>query len=181
MNIEYADKKNLPYYFISDIISENIQGLEELLKLTEYFTVKDINMGIKSRSKNEVLAEMAGFFCSRNNIADSTAILDIIMQRERVQSTGIGCGIAIPHGKTDRIDRVKLSVGLIREGIEFSSLDKKPAHLIFLVISPESEHYIYLSILAKISRLFQSGALLGGIIKNASTAEDVFRLIQAED
>lgn len=151
------------------------------MKLTEYFSINDININIKSRNKNGVLAEMAGFFCSRHNINENDGILDVIMQRERVQSTGIGCGIAIPHGKTDLIGSVKLSVGLIKEGIDFSSLDKKPAHLIFLVISPESEHYVYLSILAKISRLFQSGVLLSNIIKNAKTEEDVYKLIQAED
>ena len=121
---------------------------------------------LRSRTKREVLEELTGALLNCKANLDKEALVEVLLERERLGSTGIGDGIAIPHGKVQDLDELVLSFGRSTQGIEFDSMDGRPTHLFFLLIAPENSAGIHLRALAKISRLLKSAhfrqRLLGG-------------------
>jgi PTS system nitrogen regulatory IIA component len=108
------------------------------------------------------------------------ALVEVLLERERLGSTGIGDGIAIPHGKIKDLDELILSFGRSTQGIEFDSMDGRPTHLFFLLIAPENSAGIHLRALAKISRLLKSAHFRQRLLE-AGTVEELFLVIQEED
>jgi len=108
------------------------------------------------------------------------ALVEVLLERERLGSTGIGDGIAIPHGKIQDLDELILSFGRSAQGIEFDSMDGRPTHLFFLLIAPENSAGIHLRALAKISRLLKSAHFRQRLLE-AGTVEELFLVIQEED
>ncbi|MDH3801907.1 MAG: PTS sugar transporter subunit IIA, partial [Deltaproteobacteria bacterium] len=111
---------------------------------------------------------------------DKEALVEVLLERERLGSTGIGDGIAIPHGKVQDLDELVLSFGRSSQGIEFDSMDGRPTHLFFLLIAPENSAGIHLRALAKISRLLKSSHFRQRLLE-AGTEEELFQVIQEED
>jgi PTS system nitrogen regulatory IIA component len=143
--------------------------------------VKDaviLNLGV--RTKNEVLAEMAAALAKVEPQIDADRLLEVLLEREALQSTGIGEGVAIPHGKMVGLDRLVASFARSAEGVDFDSIDGQPTHHFFLLVVPEHSGGRYLKALARISRFFRDAAfrqkLTGG-----DTLEDVIGAIEEED
>jgi PTS system nitrogen regulatory IIA component len=104
----------------------------------------------------------------------------VLLERERLGSTGIGDGIAIPHGKLKDLDQLVLSFGRSSQGVDFESMDGKPVHLFFLLVAPESCAGIHLRALARIARLLKNGVVrkkLGSM----SDRDEIYNLIKQED
>ena len=135
---------------------------------------------LRSKNKKEVLEELTGALLNSKVNLDKEALVAVLMERERLGSTGIGDGIAIPHGKVQDLDELVLSFGRSTEGIEFDSMDGRPTHLFFLLIAPENSAGIHLRALAKISRLLKSGQFRQRLLE-AETSEALFQVIQEED
>lgn len=133
-----------------------------------------------SKNKGEVLEELTGALLTCKANLDKEALVAVLLERERLGSTGIGDGIAIPHGKVQDLDELVLSFGRSTEGIEFDSMDGRPTHLFFLLIAPENSAGIHLRALAKISRLLKSGQFRQRLLE-AETSEALFQVIQEED
>ena len=108
------------------------------MKLTDILNKKHIIADLKSRTKRGVMEELCQALAADNPGLDQTRLMEVLVERERLGSTGIGDGIAIPHGKTDQIDELQLAFGRSVAGVDFDSLDGKPAHLFFLVVAPEN-------------------------------------------
>jgi PTS system nitrogen regulatory IIA component len=106
--------------------------------------------------------------------------MKVLLERERLGSTGIGDGIAIPHGKLRDINDLVLSFGRSAEGIDFESMDGKPVHLFFLLVAPETCAGIHLRALARIARLLKNGTVRKKLAK-VDSREDIFSIIQQED
>jgi PTS system nitrogen regulatory IIA component len=106
--------------------------------------------------------------------------MEVLIERERLGSTGIGDGIAIPHGKMENLDQLLLAFGRSKSGVEFDSLDGKPAYLFFLVVAPDKSAGIHLKALARISRLLKSGAVRKDLME-AKGAPEIFEVIKAQD
>jgi PTS system nitrogen regulatory IIA component len=104
----------------------------------------------------------------------------VLLDRERLGSTGIGGGIGIPHGKIPGIDRLFLGFGLSRQGIDFESLDGGPTRIFFLLVTPESSAGLHLKVLARISRLLKNEAFKERLLQ-AGTHEEITAIIQGED
>jgi PTS system nitrogen regulatory IIA component len=143
--------------------------------------VKDaviLNLGV--RTKNEVLGEMAAALAKVEPQIDADRLLEVLLEREALQSTGIGEGVAIPHGKMVGLDRLVASFARSAEGVDFDSIDGQPTHHFFLLVVPEHSGGRYLKALARISRFFRDAAfrqkLAGG-----ETLEDVIGAIEDED
>ncbi len=143
--------------------------------------VKDaviLNLGVKS--KRDVLAEMANALAKVEPQIDAERLLDVLLEREALQSTGIGEGVAIPHGKLPGLDRLVATFARSQEGVDFESIDGQPTHHFFLLVVPEHSGGQYLKALARISRFFRDAAFRQQLT-DAETLADVIRAIEEED
>ncbi len=135
---------------------------------------------LSSQSKEEVLEELTGALLTCKADLNREALVEVLLERERLGSTGIGDGIAIPHGKIQDLDELILSFGRSTRGIEFDSMDGRPTHLFFLLIAPENSAGIHLRALAKISRLLKSAHFRQRLLE-AGNKEELFQVIQEEN
>ncbi|MCK5656521.1 MAG: PTS sugar transporter subunit IIA [Syntrophobacteria bacterium] len=150
------------------------------MKILDILDKECIIAELRSRTKREVLEELTGALLNFKANLDKEALVEILLERERLGSTGIGDGIAIPHGKVQDLDELVLSFGRSTQGIEFDSMDGRPTHLFFLLIAPENSAGIHLRALAKISRLLKSSHFRQNLLE-AGTEEELFQVIQEED
>ena len=125
---------------------------EDLL-LTELLTADRVRVPLVSTSKDAVLEELVGVLEEAGVVGDRAATLRAVRQREEVLSTGIGGGVAIPHGKSDAVPDLAMAAGVAAGPIDFASLDGAPAQLFFLLVGPESAAGLHVKALSRISRL----------------------------
>lgn len=121
------------------------------MSLKDFFTADAINLSLTARSKDEILAEMVGLL--RMDERSSGTLLRILQRRENLGSTGIGRGIAIPHGRSLMVSRLRLAFGRCQEGADFQAIDSRPVSSIFLIVAPPLEiSNQYLPVLGKIAQ-----------------------------
>ncbi|MGV8073374.1 MAG: PTS sugar transporter subunit IIA [Syntrophobacteraceae bacterium] len=135
---------------------------------------------LKSTTKKQVLEELIDALLAQKQHLDRDRLMGVLLERERLGSTGIGDGIAIPHGKLKDLDQLTLSFGKSSEGVDFESMDGKPVHLFFLLVAPESSAGIHLRALAKVARLLKNGSVrkrLGSV----ASRDEIYSIIGEED
>ncbi|WP_462324823.1 PTS sugar transporter subunit IIA [Desulfoplanes sp.] len=125
------------------------------MKLADFLDDGCVINDLQARTKKEVLAELITPLKAKWPNIDQEKILGVLLDREALGTTGIGDGIAIPHGKLESIQEVGLVVGRSLDGLDFKALDHKPCRIFFLVLAPENIAGMHLRILAHISRLLQ--------------------------
>ncbi len=135
---------------------------------------------LQSKNKKGVLEELAGVLVNQGKLLDLEQVVEVLLDREKLGSTGIGEGIAIPHGKIKGLEQVVASFGRSREGIDFESIDQKPTHLFFLLVAPENSAGVHLKALARISRLLKDSNFRRRLME-AETADELFQIISEED
>lgn len=135
---------------------------------------------LQSRTKRDVIQELVNPIVKKDGTIDPDALIDILLEREKLGSTGIGEGVAIPHGKLPNINNIMLSFGRSPKGIDFEALDGKPSHLFFLLVAPESSAGAHLKALARISRLLKDGSFRENLL-SAKTKDEIFDIIARED
>ena len=150
------------------------------MKILDILAKDSIVPELKGRTKKQVLEELIDAVKQNKPNIDQDLLMKVLLERERLGSTGIGEGIAIPHGKLRDIDDLVLSFGRSSEGIDFESMDGKPVHLFFLLVAPETCAGIHLRALAKIARLLKNGTVRKKLAK-VDKREDIFSIIQQED
>ncbi len=150
------------------------------MKIVDILNKDCIIPELRSKTKKEVLEELTGALVNCKANLNKEVLVEVLLERERLGSTGIGDGIAIPHGKIQDLDELILSFGRSSQGIEFDSMDGRPTHLFFLLIAPENSAGIHLRALAKISRLLKSAHFRQRLLA-AGTIEELFQVIQEED
>lgn len=119
-----------------------------MINISDYLEEKNIKMDLVARNKEEAIE---GLLESKS--LDRKTILQGIMKREELESTGFGNGIAVPHARIDGVPSLTIFVGVYRKGVEFDSLDGKPVNLIFLILAPKSKTKLYITILAKLIKI----------------------------
>jgi len=150
------------------------------MKITDMLKREFVVEQLKAGNKRDALAELAGVFALGRIKVDSEAMLHVLLERERLGSTGIGDGIAIPHGKLPGLEEMVVSFGRSREGIAFEAMDGKPVHLFFLLMAPENSAGQHLKALAKISRMLKDANFRKSLLE-AKMHEDLFRIIAEKD
>jgi PTS system nitrogen regulatory IIA component len=150
------------------------------MKITDMLKREFVLEQLKAGNKRDALAELAGVFAKGRIKVDSEAMLHVLLERERLGSTGIGDGIAIPHGKLPGLEEMVVSFGRSREGIAFEAMDGKPVHLFFLLMAPENSAGQHLKALAKISRMLKDANFRKSLLE-AKMHEDLFRIIAEKD
>ena len=111
---------------------------------------------MQASSKDEALSELLAPILAANPHLNKKQILQTILDREKLGSTGLGGGVAIPHGKFEGLERIAASFGRSQKGIDFSSMDNKPAYLFFMLVAPKDCAGDHLKALARISRIFKA-------------------------
>jgi nitrogen PTS system EIIA component len=150
------------------------------MKITDILSPDMVIADLKGTTKPEVLNELAKALTSKYkeiSLADLTAVL---AERERLGSTAIGDGIAIPHGKLRGVTKIIGAFGRHVPGVDFDSLDGGPSQLFFVLVAPEDSASLHLKALARVSRLLKEGSFRERLLA-AKDADEIFRLIKEED
>jgi len=152
------------------------------MKIMEFLSKKAVVMDIKSTKKEEVLAELADALISAGDIEKRcrAKLIEALMAREALGSTAIGQGVAIPHAKSDCVDRLIAAFGLCKRGVDFDSLDGEPAYLFFLLVAPQDSAGPHLKALARISRLLKDKYFRDSLCQ-ATDDKTIFKIISQED
>ena len=139
-----------------------------------------ISPDLAGATRDEVLAEMSAALAEAGVVSDGTDLARRLIERERMGSTGLGGGLAIPHCKLRDIGDVVLAVGVSRHGIEFGAADGQPVRLLFLVLSPADAPALHLQALARISRVIRVPGVLDRVSEAATAGEIATALKDAE-
>ncbi len=150
------------------------------MKITDILPKKSIVPDLKGRTKKQVLEELIDAMLQEKPELDRERLMAVLLERERLGSTGIGDGIAIPHGKLKDLDQLVLSFGKSGFGVDFESMDGKPVHLLFLLVAPENCSGIHLRALARIARLLKNTPVRKRLV-SVNTQDEIFAVIQQED
>lgn len=149
------------------------------MKILDKLPLEAILCDIKARDKKGVIEELAAPVALAANVK-AEDMVKVLLKRERLGSTGIGNGIGIPHGKMKGVSDLMLGFGTNPQGVDFESMDGKPTHLFFLLITPEDAAGQHLSMLAQISRHLKSDLFRQRLIL-AESAEEVMQIIREVD
>ncbi len=151
------------------------------MRITDLLDKRSISLTGAPASKQEALDQMVDLMIQSGKINDREAYRQEVYRREEESTTGIGEGIAIPHGKGAFVDRPGLAAMVVKDGVDFDSLDGAPVHLIFLIAAPNTKDNVHLDVLSKLSMLLMDEDFAANL-KNASTVEEFLRIVdQADD
>jgi PTS system nitrogen regulatory IIA component len=150
------------------------------VKITDILTEGAVVADLAGGSKSEIIEELAGVVASAHPEINRDRLVQALEDRERLNSTALGEGVAIPHGKLPGLRRVIAAFGRSPEGVDFSSLDGKPTHLFFLLVAPEDSAGAHLKALARISRLLKDESFRQRLMSAPDQAA-LFQTIREED
>ncbi len=150
------------------------------MTLMEILSGKSVIVGLKGQNKREVLEELVGALQVGDKIIDREKVLEAVLAREEIMSTGIGHGIAIPHGKSEYALTLGGVLGIKSEGINFDALDGKKTYIFFLLVSPLDVSGPHIKALARISRVLKREDFRQRLI-GLSDREEALAIIEAED
>jgi PTS system nitrogen regulatory IIA component len=150
------------------------------MRITDFLHREGIISDLKSATKDDVLVELVEPIALAHPHMDKDALVRSLIEREDLGSTGIGGGVAIPHGKMDGLRSIAASFGKSPRGIDFHSMDNKPAHLFFLLVAPKNSASDHLKALARVSRVVKDPILKKSLL-NAQTADEIYRLLEESD
>jgi PTS system nitrogen regulatory IIA component len=149
------------------------------MKILDVLSKESILEDLKGIDKKSVLEELVGPVSKISGVGEEL-LVKVLMDREQLGSTGIGGGVGIPHGKLKDLDSLVLGFGLSRNGVDFESMDGKPTHIFFLLLTPENSTGLHLKLLARISRLLKNESFREKLL-NAADRNEIFNIIEAED
>jgi PTS system nitrogen regulatory IIA component len=153
------------------------------MKIVDFVGPELIVPQLQAREKSAVIRELADHLAahvSGPQKIDREVLAKVLLERERLASTAIGEGVAIPHGKLDAVGKLVACVGRAVEGVDFDSMDGRPTHLFFVLVAPENSTGVHLKALARISRLFKDPEFRTRLMQ-AKDAQEIFRVIADED
>jgi PTS system nitrogen regulatory IIA component len=150
------------------------------MRIVNLLDRKHILPDLLATSKRGVLEELAAVLMDTSETLDLEKVVEVLLERERLGSTGIGDNIAIPHGKLPQLSRLLLAFGRSLKGVDFESMDGKLSHLFFLLLAPTNSAGLHLKALAKISRMLMNQSFRESLMKAASS-EDIYKLLVEKD
>ncbi len=150
------------------------------MTLMEILSGKSVIIGLKGQNKWEILEELVNELEVGDKITDRDKVLQAVLEREDIMSTGIGRGIAIPHGKSEYATTLGGVLGIKSEGINFEALDGKKTYIFFLLVSPLNVSGPHIKALARISRVLKGEDFRQRLI-SISNSEEALAIIEAED
>lgn len=149
------------------------------MKILDVLPREAILADLRGQDKKSILEELVEPIARLKGVDQGELVL-VLMERERLGSTGIGSGIGIPHGKLKNLDELVLGFGLSRKGVDFESMDGRPTHIFFLLMTPENSTGLHLKVLARISKILKNDNFRGRLL-GAATRDDIYGIIKDED
>ncbi len=153
---------------------------DEKMRILDFLDANAVVTELTATTKKGVLEELVALLSKDGKVKDAKSTVDVLIEREKLGSTGIGQGIAIPHAKTDQAHQVVAAFGLSRRGVQFDALDGDPVNIIFLLVAPPDAAALHLKALARISRLLKDKFFRQSLRETKTTAE-ILKLIKDED
>ena len=150
------------------------------MRITDLLDKKSISLTGSPASKSEALDQMVALMVKSGNIRNEEEYRKQVYLREEESTTGIGEGIAIPHGKGDCVIKPGLAAMVVKDGVDFDALDGQPVHLIFLIAAPNTKDNVHLDVLSKLSVLLMDEAFVENL-KNAETVDEFLQFVDAAD
>jgi fructose-specific phosphotransferase system IIA component len=147
------------------------------MRLSELLTPSAVSLRLESRTKREAIVELVALLEAAHGVDSQGEILDRVVRREAMMTTGIGNGVAIPHGKARAVDRMIAACAVSPEGVEFESEDGQPVHLLVLFVSPENATTQHVRALANLSRLLKEEGVRRSL-RESSSIEAFFATLQ---
>ena len=142
--------------------------------LTDLLTIDRIKIPLQAGTKDDVLRELVQVITQHDGVSEPDEVLRAVREREAVLSTGIGNGVAIPHGKSSMVTDLVMAAGRTASPVDFDSLDGQPVQLLFMLVGPETAAGPHIKALSRISRLIRRDVVREQLI-NAQTAEEFFQ------
>ena len=151
------------------------------MKITDLLSIDSIEIGSSYKDKDELLKNAVKLMCRSGIINNEKEYLNSILEREKESTTGVGNGIAIPHGRCKAVDKAGLAAIVLNKPVEYEALDNKPVELLFLIAAPEDKGNVHLEILSKLAMMLMDQEFTFRL-KNSRTAEEFIRAIdEAEE
>ena len=150
------------------------------MTLLDILSADSTLVDLKGETKEDIIAELVDTLAVGDAISDRDKVLQAVLEREKIMSTGIGDGIAIPHGKSDAVEKLVAALGTQRRGVDFEALDGEPAYVFFLLVSPANVSGPHIKALARISRLLKNDDFKKMLIA-AETAAEIIEIIESEE
>lgn len=150
------------------------------MRITELLDKRSISLDGSPKTKSEALDQVVALMVNSGKINDAEAYRKQVYAREEESTTGIGEGIAIPHGKCDAVTKPGLAAMVVRDGVEFDSLDGEPVTLIFLIAAPNTEDNVHLDVLSKLSVLMMDEDFSNSL-RNAASVDEFLAIIDKAD
>ena len=150
------------------------------MNLLDILSLESTIVDLEGESKEDIIAELVNSLPVGDAITDRDQVLQAILDREKIMSTGIGDGIAIPHGKSAAATDLVAAMGTQRRGVDFDALDGEPAFVFFLLVSPANVSGPHIKALARISRLLKNEEFKKKLIE-ANSAEEIIATIEAAE
>ena len=147
------------------------------MKLTDILHGTCISLPLRATDKIGAITELVDLLAAQDALASRDDVLQAVLAREATRSTGIGLGLAVPHGKSHGVRRLSLAIGKPQTAMEFGSIDGRPCELIVLLASPVDKTGPHIQALASISRLWQNGAFRRAVL-DAAVPEDLHGAIE---
>jgi nitrogen PTS system EIIA component len=151
-----------------------------VMRLSEILAIDNIIPELKAKDKKGVLGELAEVIANYDASIDKGLLVKVLIEREHLGSTGIGDGVAIPHGKLSSVKQPIVSFGRSKKGLDFDSMDGQPAFLFFLLLAPENSSGVHLQVLTKIARILKSSTFRKALMQVESREEIYQTIIQTD-
>ena len=150
------------------------------MRLTDILKPQNILIPMQAKTKNEAIGELVSLLARNGEIQDGKAVLDAVLERETTRTTGIGNGLAIPHGKCAGTTQLVMAIGKLAAPIDFQAIDGRPVSLIWLLSSPPDKTGPHIHALARISRLMTIDKFRQ-TLNSAKTAKEMFDAIAQQE
>ena len=150
------------------------------MRLSEILKPQNIKIGLEATAKTQAIGELVGLLETNGDVTDAKKVMDAVLDREATRTTGIGNGLAIPHGKSPGTPKLAMAIGKPVKPIDFQSIDGRPVTIIWLLTSPPDQSGVHIKALAAISRLMTSDRFRFAM-NNAKTGEEMLEIVQKQE
>ena len=152
------------------------------MRIADFLTKEAISANLQATDKKGVIGELVDLLVAAKNVdeRDRSKLIQSLLERESLGSTGVGQGIGIPHGKLEGVRELVAAFGISQKGVDFESLDGEPVYIFFLLVAPHDSAGPHLKALARISRLLKD-KFFRNTLRKVTSAEGILEIIQKED
>jgi fructose-specific phosphotransferase system IIA component len=150
------------------------------MKLGDILKENLIKIPLEKTDKKEIILEMIDTMAAAGKIQDREKVMQSVLEREQMMSTGIGNGVAIPHGKSQAVQELVVALGIASQDVNFEALDGKPVRIVFMLVGPENSSSIHIKMLSRISRLLNQAVFRKKLTESLSNTDAMNLIVEEE-